>query len=89
MPHVVFTSALQRFLSCPPRDVEGQTVREILDRVFSDDPRVRPYVVDEQGALRKHMTIFIDNEAVRDRTGLSDSVRPDSQIYVMQALSGG
>lgn len=89
MAHVVFTSALQRFLSLPPRDVDGGTVREVLDRVFGEEPRVRPYVVDEQGALRKHMTIFIDGEPVQDRAGLSDGVARDSQIYVMQALSGG
>jgi sulfur-carrier protein len=89
VPHVVFTPALQRHVSCPPADVEGATVREVLDRVFGDNPRVRTYVLDEQGALRKHMAVFIDGEAVRDRAGLSDGVSAGSQIYVMQALSGG
>jgi molybdopterin synthase sulfur carrier subunit len=89
VPHVVFTPALQRHVTVPPADVEGGTVREVLDRVFGANPRARGYVLDEQGALRKHMAVFIDGEAVRDRTGLSDGVGADSQIYVMQALSGG
>jgi hypothetical protein len=89
MPHVVFTPALQRHVSCPPAEVEGSTVREALERVFGENPRARGYVLDEQGALRKHMAVFIDGEAVRDRTGLSDGVGAGSQIYVMQALSGG
>ena len=46
-------------------------------------------MLDEQGALRKHMAVFIDGEPVHDRTGLSDGVAAASQIYVMQALSGG
>lgn len=89
MPHVVFTPALQRHVACPPADVEGGTVREALDRVFGDNPKARSYVLDEQGALRKHMVIFVNGEVIQDRTGLSDSVGMDSQIYVMQALSGG
>ena len=89
MPHVVFTPALQRHVICPPAEVEGSTVREALERVFGENPRARGYVLDEQGSLRKHMAVFIDGEAVRDRAGLSDGVGADSQIYVMQALSGG
>lgn len=89
MPHVVFTPALQRHVPCPPADVEGRTVREVLDEVFGQNPRARSYVLDEQGSLRKHMAVFINGEAVHDRTGLSDQVGADSQIYVMQSLSGG
>jgi len=89
MPHVVFTPALQRHVACPPADVEGGTVREALERVFGENPRARAYVLDEQGALRKHMVVFVDGEAILDRSGLSDGVEADSQIYVMQALSGG
>ena len=89
MAQVVFTSALERHLSCPPQEVAGDTVREVLDSAFAANPGIRTYVLDEQGALRKHMTVFVDGEATRDRTGLSDVVRPESQVYVMQALSGG
>lgn len=89
MPQVVFTPTLQRHLSCPPSEVAGTTVREVLDQVFGNEPRARGYVLDEQGALRKHVVVFVDGEAVQDRTGLSDGVRAESQVYVMQALSGG
>jgi hypothetical protein len=60
-----------------------------LERVFGNEPRARGYVLDEQGALRKHVVVFVDGEAVQDRSGLSDGVRAESQVYVMQALSGG
>jgi sulfur-carrier protein len=39
--------------------------------------------------LRRHMTIFVDGRAVRDRARLSDPVAAGSTIYVFQALSGG
>jgi hypothetical protein len=89
MPNVAFTENLQRHVSCPPVEVAGSTLREVLDNVFADNPRLRGYVLDEQGTLRKHMVIFIDGRQVTDRSALSDAVAPTSEVYVMQALSGG
>ena len=89
MPRVVFTANLQRHVACPPSEGEGATVREVLASVFARYPKAEGYVVDEHGALRHHMAIFVDGEAVSDRKRLSDPVRPQAEIFVMQALSGG
>lgn len=89
MPKVQFTEALQRHVACPATEAAGNTVREVLDRVFDELPKVKGYVLDEQQALRKHMAIFLDGEMIVDRLGLSDHVEPDTEIYIMQALSGG
>jgi molybdopterin synthase sulfur carrier subunit len=89
MPRVVFTQNIQRHVECPPAEAPGETVREVLDAVFAINERARGYVLDEQGALRKHMLIFVDGEQVRDRERLSDPVGPSSEVYVLQALSGG
>ncbi len=89
MPHVVFTENIQRHVACPPSDVAGGTVREVLDAVFATNERARGYVVDEHGALRKHMIIFVNGVMIRDRQTLGDPVVPEAEVYVMQALSGG
>ncbi|QDT67095.1 MoaD/ThiS family protein [Calycomorphotria hydatis] len=89
MPRVVFTPNLQKHLDCPPREVEGGTVREVLDAVFGEQPRLAGYVLDDQRRLRKHVVVFVDNVVVSDRLNLSDALQPDSEVYVMQALSGG
>lgn len=89
MPTVSFTANLQRHVACPPVRVEGRTVRDVLDRVFAANERARSYVLDDQGALRKHMIVFVDGKAVTDRTRLSDVVPESGEVYVMQALSGG
>ena len=89
MAKVVFTTNLRRHVDCPEAVAGGASVREVLDAVFAAHSRVRDYVLDDQGALRKHMTIFVDGQRLRDRDGLSDAVKETSQIYVMQALSGG
>lgn len=89
MPRVSFTRNLQRHVACPPREVSGATVREALDAVFADNPALRGYVVDEHGHVRRHVAVFVDGEHLKDRASLSDAVGPASEVYVMQALSGG
>lgn len=89
MAIVVFTPNLNRHVECPTATVEGATVRAVLAVVFAENPRLRGYIVDEQGSLRRHMSIFIDGQQIVDRDQLSDPVRAASEIYVMQALSGG
>jgi hypothetical protein len=89
VPRVVFTRNLQRHVPCPPATVDGGTVAEVLEAVFATNDRLRGYVVDERGALRRHMVVFVDGCQVIDRATLSDAVDADGEVYVMQALSGG
>ncbi len=89
MTKVNFTANLMRHVECPSMDVDGKTVRDVLAKVFAENPRLKSYVVDEQFSLRRHMGIIVDGEIVRDRNGLSDPVESSSEVYVLQALSGG
>lgn len=89
MAKVTFTANLMRHVDCPSVNVNGSTVREVLARIFTDNPRLKSYVVDEQFTLRRHMGIIVDGEIVMDRKGLSDPVESNSEVFVLQALSGG
>jgi len=89
MVSVHFTPNLKKHVKCSSVVVAGSTVREVLDAVFSEHPILRGYVLEDQGSVRPHVVIFLDGKAIQDRTHLSDQVREQSDIYVMQALSGG
>jgi molybdopterin synthase sulfur carrier subunit len=89
MPRVVFTANLQRHISAPPSEATGRTVRAALEAVFSANPRLRSYVLDDQGRLRHHVAVFVGGQRIRDPMGLSDPVGESDEIFVMQALSGG
>lgn len=89
MAKVFFTPNIQRHVACPEAEAPGRTVREVLEGVFAGNAQARSYVLDDQAALRRHMTIFIDGRTIRDRAHLSDPVSEASTIYVFQALSGG
>jgi len=89
MPRVAFTRNLQRHVACAPCAVAGGTVRESLEAAFALYPRLQGYVLDEHGALRFHMSIYVDGVPIADRRGLADPVPEGAEIFVMQALSGG
>jgi hypothetical protein len=89
MAKVVFTPNIQRHVFCPEAEAPGRTVREVLEKIFSENSQARSYVLDDQFGLRKHMTIFVDGRMIRDRARLGDAVSETSTIYVFQALSGG
>ena len=89
MAKVFFTANIQRHVLCPEAEAPGRTVREVLENVFAKNSQVRSYVLDDQSALRKHMTIFVDGKMVRDRRRLDEAVSETSVIRVLQALSGG
>jgi hypothetical protein len=89
MPRVAFTQNIQRHVGCQPCDVDGATVRDVLDAYFRANQSARGYVLDEHGEVRRHMIVFVDGRAIADRKNLTDRVKTTSEIYVMQALSGG
>ncbi len=89
MPRIAFTPHLQRFLDAPPATVAGTTVREALDQVFAANPRLRGYVLDEHGRVRQHVAVYVGDAPLTDRITLADAVAPETEIFVLQALSGG
>lgn len=89
MAHVRFTDNIQRHVKCPPAEARGETVREVLTAYFAEIPSAKSYVLDDQGALRKHMVIFVNSQQIADRVKLSDPVTSDGTVEIIQALSGG
>jgi molybdopterin synthase sulfur carrier subunit len=89
MPTITFTSALQRHLPAPSAEVDGATVGDALAAIFATRPKLRGYVLDDQGALRRHVAIYVNGAKVKDRRRLSDPVGARDEIFVLQALTGG
>lgn len=90
MPQVKFTSALQRFFpSLKNTDIEGRTVMEIVENINVQHPGLKDYLLEEDGSLRKHVNIFLQEELIKDRMALNDVVKPTDEVLIFQALSGG
>ena len=89
MVEIEFAKAFRRHVECPAARVEGATVRVALDNYFQRFPAVRSYVLDDAGAVRKHVAVFHDDDLINDRSQLSDPVADGDRLHIFQALSGG
>ncbi len=86
MPSLQFTPQLQRFTSTPKLEVEADCLIQALEAAFAVNPLLRGYVLDDQDDLRPNVAVFVDGRRCLDP---QQKLRPDSKVYVLQALSGG
>lgn len=91
MPAVKFTTHLEKFFPGVTQSVtvQARTVAEAVTALDRQFPGLAAYLVDDQGALRKHVNIFVDDSLILDRQRLSDPLTDSNRVYVFQALSGG
>lgn len=90
MAVVKFTKALKRFFpTLQDTAASSSTVTEVLAEMDTYYPGIKSYLLDEHGQLRKHVNIFIDGNMITDRNTLNDVITERSEIYIIQALSGG
>jgi len=90
VPRVVFTANLRRYTGgLAEVDASGARVCDLLDSLDERIPGLRHYLVNDRGALRRHVNVFVEGEPVADRAALTDDVASDATVHVMQALSGG
>ena len=89
MARIVFTQQLRRFTETPQVDAPAAALRAALEAAFAVNPGLRGYVLDDQDHLRANVVAFVDGRRCQDRVRLDDALRPDSEVHVMQALSGG
>lgn len=90
MPRVKFTRHLQRFFpDLDEVEIAGETVAEVIAMLEERYPGLADYLIDDQGALRQHVNVFIGKDLIRDREHLQDPVSADDRLFIFQALSGG
>lgn len=90
MAFVKFTPNLKRFFpDLCEMEVDSRNIAELITAIDVRWEGLADYIVDENGALRKHVNIFIGDELIFDKEKLSDTLQTNSRVYIMQALSGG
>ncbi|MCH8530071.1 MAG: MoaD/ThiS family protein [Saccharospirillum sp.] len=92
MPTVKMTSHLYRFFpQLKDQDIRlpSGSVAEVLDGINELAPGFTDYVLDECGAMRRHVKLCINDTIVIDRKALSDRVKEGDTLFIFQALSGG
>lgn len=67
----------------------GSTLKEVLDSLDETYPGIKGRIVDEQGALRRFVNVYVGNDDVRFLDGLATPVSDGSQVSVIPAVAGG
>ena len=68
---------------------EGTTLTEVLDSLETNFPGIKARVVDEQGALRRFVNIYVAEEDVRFASGLDTPTPDGTQVSIIPAVAGG
>ena len=66
-------------------ELEGATVGEVLQALERAHPDVKGWILDERGAIREHINVFVNKEYGREDT----SVGAQDRLHVLPAISGG
>lgn len=92
MPKVEMTQHLYRFfpqLKHQTITVPAGSVAEAISAINVLAPGFTDYVLDDHGALRRHVSLSINNTMIIDKKTLSDRIPEDGTVYIFQSLSGG
>ena len=92
MPSVQMTDHLYRFfpqLKNQKLNVPAGSVAEALLAINEVAPGFTDYVLDDNGALRRHVNLSINDKVIVDKIKLTDRIPEDGTVYIFQALSGG
>ena len=68
---------------------EGSTLREVLDNLETGFPGIRDRILDDQGALRRFVNVYVGDDDVRFIGGLDAEVPDGTRISIIRAVAGG
>ncbi len=68
---------------------EGSTLTEVLDHLEDSYPGIRARILDEQGAIRRFVNVYVGNDDVRFLDALETKTPEGAQISVIPAVAGG
>ena len=79
-------SSLHSYTGASTLEARGSNLTELLEDLERRFPGIRFRMIDEQDRIRRHLRFFVNDEQVFD---LGHSLRPDDEVHIVQALSGG
>jgi molybdopterin converting factor small subunit len=68
---------------------EGSTLSQVLDSLDTGYPGIKARILDDQGALRRFVNVYVGNDDVRFLDALDTPTPDGTQISVIPAVAGG
>jgi molybdopterin synthase sulfur carrier subunit len=69
--------------------VDGSTVQEVLDGLFSRHDELRSRLYDDDGGLRRFVNVYVAGEDIRFLDGLKTPVADGTELTILPAVAGG
>jgi sulfur carrier protein ThiS len=89
MISVEFAPSIQRHKAIAPQQLPVGTLAQVLDAACATSEGLRHYILDDQGAIRKHVAVFVNQEMHLPRHQLSRPLAAGDKVLVIQCLTGG
>ena len=70
-------------------DAQGATLAEVLEDLDASYPGIRARILDDQGAIRRFVNVYVGNDDVRFLDALDTKTPEGSQVSVIPAVAGG
>lgn len=70
-------------------DVPGSTVGDVVAALVAAHPRLRPQLLDEAGALRRFVNLFLNDRDIRGLDGERTATAPGDRLEILPAIAGG
>jgi len=68
---------------------DGSTLSEVLESLEASYPGIRSRILDEQGAIRRFVNVYVGNDDVRFLEALDTTTPEGAQVSVIPAVAGG
>jgi len=65
------------------------TLAAVIEALEAAAPGIRARVLDEDGALRRFVNVYVDDDDVRFTDGLATPTKPGAKISIIPAVAGG
>ena len=69
--------------------VDGATLSEAIDSLEGAFPGIKERLVDEAGAIRRFVNIYVNGEDVRFLDNASTALKPEDEVSIVPAVAGG
>ena len=68
---------------------DGSKLSEVLDSLEANHPGIRRRILDDAGALRRFVNVYVDDDDVRFIGGLDAEIADGTKISIIPAVAGG
>jgi sulfur-carrier protein len=70
-------------------EIDGTTVRDVIDHAATQFPQLAPRLRDEQGEPYAFVTFYLNDDDIRLRNGFDTVVEAGDELTVVPAIAGG